>query len=68
MPEKPDNERDSSGESRKPSQSSQPQGERKQKGRTITTKDAGWITPTAFVAPISLIPLDPPRPIKKRRK
>lgn len=34
--------------------------------RMITAKDAGWITPTAFVLPIKLVPVDPPRPIKKK--
>lgn len=33
--------------------------------RMITAKDAGWITPTAFVLPLSFVPVDPPRPIKK---
>jgi hypothetical protein len=35
--------------------------------RRITATDAGWITPTAFVAPLTFVPVDPPRPIKKRR-
>lgn len=30
----------------------------------ITAKDAGWLTPTLFVAPASFIALDPP----ERRK
>lgn len=41
------------------------QGKRKRRGRVITAKDAGWITPTCFVLPLKLIPVDPPRPIKK---
>lgn len=35
--------------------------------RMITAKDAGWISPTAFVAPITLVPIDPPRPLNRRR-
>lgn len=38
------------------------------KVRMITAKDAGWITPTAFVAPITLVPIDPPRPLNRRRQ
>lgn len=38
----------------------------RRRGRIITAKDAGWITPTAFVLPLKLVPVDPPRPIKKR--
>lgn len=46
---------------------SKPLAEVRRKVRMITAKDAGWITPTAFVAPVTLVPIDPPRPIKKRR-
>ena len=46
---------------------SQAGGEAKRKTRTITAKDAGWISPTAFVAPITLVPIDPPRPLNRRR-
>lgn len=38
-------------------------GERRE--HIITAKDAGWITPTAFVLPLTFVPVDPPRPIKK---
>ncbi|HEX7379105.1 MAG TPA: hypothetical protein VF278_18425 [Pirellulales bacterium] len=48
-----------------PTEGNVPQGERRRRGRVITAKDAGWISPTAFVAPITLVPIDPPRPIKK---
>ncbi|HVA51579.1 MAG TPA: hypothetical protein VNH11_34880 [Pirellulales bacterium] len=47
-------------------QSTEAQGERRRKGRVITAKDAGWVTPTAFVLPIKLVPVDPPRLIKKK--
>ena len=50
---------------KKPGEGDAPQGERRRRGRVITAKDAGWISPTAFVAPLTLIPIDPPRPIKK---
>lgn len=46
---------------------SAPSGEVTRKVRMITAKDAGWITPTAFVLPLKLLPVDPPRPIKRRR-
>jgi hypothetical protein len=42
------------------------QGEPRRRGRVITAKDAGWVTPTAFVLPIKLVPVDPPRLIKKK--
>lgn len=34
--------------------------------RMITSNDVGWIGPTAFVAPITLVPIDPPRPLNRR--
>lgn len=43
----------------------EPQHEGKPGVRMITAKDAGWITPTAFVLPLKLVPVDPPRPIKR---
>ena len=60
-------QRDSEGDStsKKPAQERQPQGEVRRKGRVITAKDAGWVTPTAFVLPLKFVPVDPPRPIKK---
>jgi hypothetical protein len=48
-------------------QATEPAGEVRRGKRRITAKDAGWITPTAFVAPLTFVPVDPPRPIKKRR-
>jgi hypothetical protein len=51
----------------KPAADNVPQGERLRRGRLITAKDAGWISPTAFVAPITLVPIDPPRPLNRRR-
>jgi hypothetical protein len=44
----------------------EPQREAESTVRMITAEDAGWITPTAFVLPIKLVPVDPPRLIKKR--
>lgn len=41
-------------------------GSPQRKVRMITSKDAGWISPTAFVAPITLVPIDPPRPLNRR--
>ena len=43
-----------------------PQHEVRHTVRMITAKDAGWITPTAFVAPVTMVPIDPPRPLKKK--
>ena len=34
--------------------------------RMITANDRGWITPTAFVAPIRMVPIDPPRATQKK--
>lgn len=49
------------------SDENQPRSDTKRKTRRITAKDAGWITPTAFVAPITMVPIDPPRPLNRRR-
>lgn len=59
-------ERESGSASDKPGQERQPQDEVRRKGRVITAKDAGWITPTAFVLPVKFVPVDPPRRIKKK--
>lgn len=56
------------GTSKKSAKSSHAQVEMRPIGRIITAKDAGWITPTLFVAPVTLVPIDPPRPLKKRRR
>jgi hypothetical protein len=61
---KQDENNESSGTSR-PSQENEPQGKARRRGRLITPNDAGWITPTAFVAPLTFVSVDPPRPIKK---
>jgi hypothetical protein len=37
-------------------------------GHRITAKDAGWRSPTLFVAPLKFIPIDPPEPLPKRRR
>lgn len=61
------NEENGSGDaSKKPAPDNAPLDETKRTVRMITAKDAGWITPTAFVLPLKLMPVDPPRPIKKR--
>lgn len=52
---------------KKPAEDNIPQGERRRRGRVITAKDAGWISPTAFVAPITMVPIDPPRPFHRDR-
>ena len=49
----------------RPSDDNKPQGKARRRGRLITADDAGWITPTAFVAPLTFVTVDPPRPIKK---
>ena len=60
-------EDDESGRPPKPSaEEHQPQREIAHTVRMISAKDAGWITPTAFVAPITMVPIDPPRPLKKK--
>lgn len=48
------------------SDENQPRGDAKRRTRRITAKDVGWITPTAFVAPITMVPIDPPRPLNRR--
>ena len=35
-------------------------------GRRITAADAGWISPTQLVAPVTFVPLDPPQPQPKK--
>lgn len=42
-----------------------PSSDAERREHIITAKDAGWITPTAFVLPLTFVPVDPPRPIKK---
>jgi hypothetical protein len=37
-------------------------------GRVLTAKDAGWVSPTTFVLPLTFVPIDPPRPLPKRRR
>lgn len=56
------------GATKQPTPDSELRGEVRRKVRMITAKDAGWITPTAFVLPLKLVPVDPPRPIKRRRR
>jgi len=53
------------GKAKIPTPNGQTDGKAKRTVRMITAKDAGWITPTCFVLPLKLIPVDPPRPIKK---
>lgn len=62
-----DYESDSGGMPKQPEHPGEWSGMPKRRGCLITAKDAGWITPTAFVAPITFVPIDPPRPIKRRR-
>ena len=61
---KPDNENDNPGASKQSAQDGESQSEVKRGVRMITANDAGWITPTAFVAPLRFVTVDPPRPIK----
>lgn len=62
---KRDNDHEPREPTEKPAEDNASQPERRRKGRIITAKDAGWISPTAFVAPITLVPIDPPTPIKR---
>ncbi len=36
--------------------------------RVITAKDAGWLSPSVFVLPMELEVVDPPEPIKLKKK
>ncbi len=66
MTMKRDKDDESGGPPKQPAHEHQPQRELRHGVRMITAKDAGWITPTAFVAPITMVPIDPPRPLKKK--
>lgn len=35
-------------------------------GRVITANDVGWVSATGFVAPLTFVPIDPPRPLNRR--
>lgn len=35
---------------------------RRPRGRILTAKDAGWMRPGLFVAPVKFVPIDPPEP------
>ena len=37
-------------------------------GHRLTARDAGWRSPTTFVAPLTFTPIDPPEPLPKRRR
>jgi hypothetical protein len=37
-------------------------------GRILTSKDAGWLSTTRVVIPLTFVPIDPPRPLPKRRR
>jgi hypothetical protein len=65
MTMKPDDGKDPDGVPKKSAQNAERREKTGRRGRIITAKDAGWITPTAFVLPLKLLPVDPPRPIKK---
>lgn len=68
MPAKRKKKNEPGGSPKKPAHNGQREGEMRPIGHIITAKDAGWITPTAFVLPVKLVPIDPPRPLKKRRR
>lgn len=57
----------SSGRPKKSPQAVQSQTDPTTIGRVITVKDAGWVTPSMFVAPLTFVPIDPPRPLNRRR-
>lgn len=65
MTTRPDENDEPREPAKNPAEDDAPRGERRRRGRIITAKDAGWISATAFVAPITLVPIDPPRPIKR---
>ena len=67
MTTKRDDDHEAREATKKPARDNVPQDERRRRGRVITAKDAGWISPTAFVAPITMVPIDPPRPLNRRR-
>ena len=67
MTAKRDDDNEAEGAAKRAEQVREPASEVRRGKRRITVKDAGWITPTAFVAPLTFVPVDPPRPIKKRR-
>lgn len=66
MTAKPDNEKEPGASQETPANDVEPRNAAARKVRIITAKDVGWVTPTGFVAPVTLVPIDPPRPIKKR--
>lgn len=66
MAAKRDDDNGPSAAPEKSAEGAEAQGEPRRKGRVITAKDAGWVTPTAFVLPIKLVSVDPPRLIKKK--
>ena len=68
MTVKPDNDNESDGMAKPAEPASELSDGPRRRGRRITVEDAGWITPTAFVAPLTFVPVDPPRPIKKSRR
>lgn len=58
---------DESGDAAKrPGRESESPREVRRRGRIITAQDAGWISPTTFVAPLTFVPVDPPRPLNRR--
>ena len=42
--------------------------ETRRRERILTAKDAGWLSPTRVVIPLTFVPIDPPRPLPKRRR
>ncbi|HET6881431.1 MAG TPA: hypothetical protein VFI31_14810 [Pirellulales bacterium] len=68
MTVKPDKGNESSGTAKSASRDGDASGEPTPRVRIITAKDAGWVSATGFVAPLTFVPVDPPRPLKKRRR
>lgn len=48
-------------------QAAQAQSDATNIGRVITADDAGWVSATGFVTPLTFVPIDPPRPLNRRR-
>lgn len=36
--------------------------------RPLTAEDAGWRSPTLFVLPMTLVPIDPPEPSERKKR
>lgn len=67
MAPKQDKTNGSAGRPKESLQAAQTQSDVANIGRVITANDAGWVSATGFVAPLTFVPIDPPRPLNRRR-